>query len=242
MRHVILFSCVLTGLGFGCGGQRPISGQLDMAAVGHSQAELIALRSDGNFSRTAVASDGTFHATLEPGMSYSLAFKDPTVTYGGHFGQLVFRGQRAHRSTIHVQDGRAIDIGRVTKLSLQHATSGSDDDAEDHDDREESCNTPTTAPTTTRATQPTGSASGSGSTGSMRSFLVAGQNDMAEANGGGMDDAQDHDALADTDGDDRPDALEDDPNHTGTCEHHDDGEHETEQESQSSGSTTHSDG
>jgi hypothetical protein len=320
-------------------GTRTVSGQLDLKNLGHSQAELIALSSNGTIQRASVGSDGRFATALRTGTSYSLAFKDPS--YGGHFAQLVFQAQKGHRSTVRVTDGDDINLGTVTKLSLQHAMSENDNNQGDNDDQGENdddqgddndgmktCTMPgggttggsggtsgggttssnpsggtnpggtspenpgttpgsggtttpnggtttpnggtttpnggtttpnggtttpnggtttpnggTTTPSGGTTTTPgggttpgsgttspsgTGTPSG-GTTGTTFSFLVAGQTDMMHMCGGGDDAEQDHDSLRDTDGDDRPDELDDDPNDTGTCVAHHEDDNEDDQ-------------
>lgn len=119
--------------------ERIVEGQLAQGKFSLSNAQVIALSSDGTTYRSPVAADGTFSVALPVGGEYSLRFANTTQRAGTYdaFAVLVSRDVTglAYRR-FKVTAGAAINLGQVYPIGTKSAglSAASDDEAEDDAD------------------------------------------------------------------------------------------------------------
>src|SRR5688500_8393245 len=102
---IALAGCVACGSGTS---DRSVAGQLDLAGLGRTEAEMVASDRNGVIRSAQVGAGGRFEAALIPGQSYAIAFRDPATQRV--FANLVFGEATTRSRSIRVLDGEAIDL------------------------------------------------------------------------------------------------------------------------------------
>jgi hypothetical protein len=190
-KHLSIFSSAVILVACGSA-ERNVSGSLDLAALGRTNGEAIAVREDGLTASTPVRDDGAFELALESEHRYALAFRD--LRDGRMFANLVIVGQSGRTGTFRLADGEGDAVlGSVRPIGA--------------DDRS-SCRTMSSATPASEFDPANGIATAS-------SFLVTADFDDALT-----EDLDDHanDPLHDADDDDVPDVNDEDDDDDGLCD------------------------
>lgn len=183
-----------------------LRGTLNLQAVGHTGAALIAIADDGTAVEHALGKNGELEVELERGRAYTFAFEDQ----GKRFAKLVFKKGELSKSVLRPSnDDLIIDVGNIEPIAV---------------DPEDCVETPSPDPTTPENPTP-------GDIIFFTSVRVAGENEApSEDPSTGVFADSDSDGIADSiddddDGDGICDGYDDDPaDHDDGDDHGDDGE------------------
>ncbi|MBI2374941.1 MAG: hypothetical protein HYV07_13175 [Deltaproteobacteria bacterium] len=226
----------------GTSDSRSVDGRLDLGALGHSSAEVVATDSTGSTKRALVGTDGGFELELDLGATYAIAFRQPGLEVA--FASLVVDGGK--KNLVTITPGDAVHLGDVRPLGatyrgLEGSESEAGDDHGEDGPEHEACRTIGDSPSGSTDTAGSEAAAGTETAaettiGTSASFLVAGEVDLG-AETSTPDSPITEGPLADRDGDLRADCHDDDRDGDGLCDDSDrdpDGEDEDESDDEDS--------
>lgn len=111
MRYQTILVSLLA-VGTGCGGnERLVTGTLDLAALGRSEARLVAARTNEQIE-AVVNADGHFSVSLPAGR-WAIAYADSAANGGRIFANLVVGSGDGRRGELELESDDALELGRV---------------------------------------------------------------------------------------------------------------------------------
>lgn len=124
-QKLISLGLVVAAVGCG-GGDRLVTGRLDLTTLGRSEARMIAARPNERIE-TPITADGRFTTALPEG-AWAIAYADTPANGGRVFANLVIGAGATRSGRINITSGDPLELGLVRPAPSASALTPADDD------------------------------------------------------------------------------------------------------------------